>query len=378
MPNNSSKFIKIKPLYWVFLLLSISSFTTNAQPYHDSYEKYNYDKVRTYYSQALNYSGQAYHRIVQFQRTGLTSNSNFSKSVFYDPVRFLNCYVEQKLNLSDATFKLSLNLSGSRFAAGIDFTKTHLPRVLILKNVELPESIDLTRIIPTEEACWIDLRGTNMSKVKLDYRHFRLFFADRFNREYASDAEIKRVYKDLLAQQKKLGFVEGYEKLSKEFARVSAKGTYKRDWPIIYPSDQEKPTHEYTEESVNPIANSPKSSQGSFKKDKKGFSSTMKASVLIASLVVGAVAYSIWRTNQIPKVVVSPEAKIAQQTQKVVLSLPNYFKQELVPLKEVYQTVHRGDKLWRHYQIPKDVLAESNEFWQAYEQLLSEVKAVKA
>ena len=62
--------------------------------------------------------------------------------------------------------------------------------------------------------CYINLIGTDVNKIQLAYKSFRLWFPEKDSVDYELKANI---YSALLKKQKEMGFMKSYEILDKEF-----------------------------------------------------------------------------------------------------------------------------------------------------------------
>ncbi|OJJ22093.1 hypothetical protein BKI52_08625 [marine bacterium AO1-C] len=348
-------------IFWCFAI------TANGQ-------KAILDKIETDHPFTVDHSDQYFGQDVQYIRTGFYGTTDFSNADFNGQVQFIDCYLKKMLDFSGATFHEAIDLSRTTFKTGADFSQARLPRLLILSNLNLRDckgKIDLTNIKPVG-ICHINLLYTNISKIALDYSHFKLFFPeDARGREVFIEAMIP-VYKGLLRQQKQLGFANGYHKLAKEFAR-----NYPKEYdefladettppPVIDTKGFGKAKSKSIEDIVATIIRTQEAQERSFKKKQRiRIEKNVVAIGLILSLVIFTVRHSL-------KSYVAGR-KVSYQTQ-VVTSSPNYFKQKTVPLREIQKTVSKGQVLWGGYLPPKDILEESEEFWEKYENLLEKAK----
>ena len=92
-----------------------------------------------------------------------------------------------------------------------------LPKILNLNGVEnLNEVLDLTKtyINPKYDTCKINLSGSEVEKILIDYSKFNLFFFTDYPISYPEKVDL---YKRLLKVQKENQYIIGYEKLDKEF-----------------------------------------------------------------------------------------------------------------------------------------------------------------
>ena len=216
------KHFSIKNILVAFILFLLP-ILANAQQ-TQLYENENIlEVIKAKYPHAFDAYGKAFYQDMHYEGGNLEGTVNFSSYKFTGDVRFLRCTFKKTVDFSEATLGKVVDLTGSTFKAGIDFTSTRLPHKLILKNINLEgdnDTLDFTRIVPTYAGCAIDLQGTDISKVKLDYGlGFKLLFSDDDGKIEFTVQQKKKIYRDLLAQQKRLGFRWGYDKLLKEFVK---------------------------------------------------------------------------------------------------------------------------------------------------------------
>ena len=332
------------------------------------------------------YAGQRFYRDVQFTNTKFYEASNFSKTRFHGRVRFINCYVKKTLDFSGATFRKTVDLSGTTFRMGADFTHARLPQKLILRDLNLKDckgAIDLSKVRPRGR-CSINLLGTDLNKVKLNYAYFKLSFEGFEGTSEALLDTQKQIYKALLRQQKALMFHQGYSKLSKEFARKFPKaydslGSLKEyDVFVVDETDfsaenylmDDKSLKEEIRETINKLE---KVQKVRLRKAKSEQASKVGEKIFAIALIVALLLFIFPFAYKRPKTKPSPIQKKSYQTQ-VATSTPNYIKQKKVPQRKAQDMVTKGNRLWRTYRRSKNVLEESEEFWQAYEQLLEKGK----
>jgi len=331
------------------------------------------------------YAGKRFYRDIQFTNTRFYEASNFSKARFHGQVSFINCYIKKTLDFSGATFRKTVDLSGTTFRMGADFTQARLPRTLILRDLNLKDckgTIDLSKVRPGGRHA-INLLGTDISKVKLNYAYFKLSFAGF---EGTTDALLnakKQVYTDLLRQQKVLGFHQGYQKLSKEFARRFPKaydslgGLKAYDSFVVNEmgSSEEQginslmENEKMKEEMMETIRKFQKVEEKRLRKAKNAKALNEAENIFAVVLIVGLLLFAFPFLSKRPKAQPSSVQKTPYQT-PVATSKPSYVKQKRVPPRKAQDMVTKGNTLWRTYQPPKNVLKESEKFWQAYEQLL--------
>ncbi|KTD23467.1 Uncharacterised protein [Legionella lansingensis] len=152
--------------------------------------------------------------IVDFMDVDFAKNAVFNDVTFGERAGFARVIFNSDVNFSRAKFGKVANFSFSRFRGNTLFYNTQLPDYLDFSHImEIAQPIELNNINKTiEKITYINLIGTDISKVKLDYNFFTLYFPSE-----ANDSQIRDVYENLLKVQKDNEFTDGYKKLSVEF-----------------------------------------------------------------------------------------------------------------------------------------------------------------
>ncbi|WP_299244130.1 pentapeptide repeat-containing protein [uncultured Aquimarina sp.] len=169
----------------------------------------------------------SYHKGLSYIRQDSIYNGNFEHSIFYKDVDFTLTKFSGITNFQNTEFKEKVIFLNNSFYDKIIFTNSSFNNELLLDDCSLPDSLFFDGIkniktpidfsyVNTEKTkngyCNVILSGTDISKLKLSYSQFRLFFneTDRIETK-------KIIYERLLAVQKDNGFVEGYKILDKEY-----------------------------------------------------------------------------------------------------------------------------------------------------------------
>jgi hypothetical protein len=118
----------------------------------------------------------------------------------------------------------NLYLSNCSFD-NVDFRFSQLPDTLDLSNVTLKQELDLTRFPPTKKICMLNVYGADLSKIKIRYSNFKIFFPQYLGLNFEDKIY---TYQELLNSLKKNGMFESYENLDKEFSAFQYEG--KGNW----------------------------------------------------------------------------------------------------------------------------------------------------
>lgn len=135
-----------------------------------------------------------------FDHVVVKADLSFERVVFGDTVSFRNVVIGDDGKIS--------------------FQRVTLPNVLDLShNGNLKGKIDLTGAIPqANQKCLLYIPGTEFSKVYLDYRNFKLLFADPLAKDSVlNNDEISSLYEGLLKSFKDKGQLESYRLLDIEY-----------------------------------------------------------------------------------------------------------------------------------------------------------------
>lgn len=366
------KQISIKNIFIASLLFSLP-ILANAQQKRLSENENLLDDIKARYPQAFDAYGKVFYKDISYQKANVEGTVNFAGYRFTRDVRFLQCTFGKTVNFSKTNFGKVVDLSRSTFKAGIDFTGARLPRKLILKNLKLEgnnDTLDLTKAVLTDEVCEIDLQGTDISKIKLDYRlGFKLLFSDDGKIEFTKQQK-KEIFQDLLAQQKRLGFQWSCEKILKEFARY-----YPNETQLV--SDEMPPEvlPENILESERQVDSLLKAlgevEQAIERESANRPSNGLAEGFLIIAFVAG---FFILLIKQMDTYAVKSTLLTRKNAHQKKVTAPAPKKPKQKQLNRLQKNVVAGDALWKRYEAPESVLNEPEKFWQHYEQLLQKVK----
>jgi uncharacterized protein YjbI with pentapeptide repeats len=190
-----------------------------------------------------------------FSFVEFTSDANFNRASFDSKTFFFNTIFASGADFSQVKFNSVVDFSGSEFSSFTDFydvkfdslagfqtTKFKsevrfiyciLPKYLNLSYVTtIANELDFTNSIGNSKynRCYVNLVGADIEKIKFRYKRFKLWFPEEDSIAYELKAA---VYELLLNKQKKEGFVESFEILSKEykeFQYTDPDGRYSYSW----------------------------------------------------------------------------------------------------------------------------------------------------
>lgn len=138
----------------------------------------------------------------------------FENNNIHNNISFLD-YSAPSVKMSQVN---SIEILNCKILEPIFFKNIPYPKSIVIDNITFINSnsiIDLTAFDNSEQnsVCEIKIKNINddISKLKMNYEKFRLNFVDMPNWKKES------LYKSLLEEQLKLGYIYGYQKLDKEF-----------------------------------------------------------------------------------------------------------------------------------------------------------------
>ncbi len=180
---------------------------------------------------------------------------NFSHSIFEKQPNFSDAKLHN-INFTETKFKNGVKFFQTKFSGKINFKSTIFKETVILNDITLPDILDFSYLNldslkgeidfstakrdSISEAngifCKINLLDTDISKIKLPYNEFELYFP-----EYTEPVQKMNLYEELLNKMKKDGFKRGYEKLDIEFKDVyyqyraeTAENIWKESWWSVF------------------------------------------------------------------------------------------------------------------------------------------------
>lgn len=153
-----------------------------------------------------------------FKNAHFDSTADFNMTFFNSIAIFNGTRFYNSANFSNAIFQSQVDFSNSQFHSTVTFNGTKLPDTIDFRNIKIiEEEIDFTVLaipeIGLNPKYHIALTGTNITKIKINYELFRIYFM-------APDTTYEQkisVYEKLLQKFKTDGFIESYKKLDIEY-----------------------------------------------------------------------------------------------------------------------------------------------------------------
>lgn len=151
-----------------------------------------------------------------FNESHFNSTAYFTSTCFVGVVNFRNVNFSSDVSFVSSHFTSTAKFSGSKFGGKVNFSHAVLPEFLFFDKItQIEQKIDFSRAVldSGRTVCHIDMTHSDLSKIKLRYSRFQLFFSDRT----LNNDDKSNVYEQLLKTQKDYGFTTSYEKLDKEY-----------------------------------------------------------------------------------------------------------------------------------------------------------------
>ena len=181
---------------------------------NNSYREFDFPASFSY----LKFNSLAY---ADFSYSTFRSNADFSHSIFDAKANFLSVHFNSTVDFSKTKFSSEADFSAATFSTNANFQYAQLPDILWFENVkEIQNEIDLTyarldtikKIKDNNYKCKIDLFNSDISKIRINYVLFQLWFpADKTFEQRMS------TYEKLLKKFKDEGFLESYKLLDIEY-----------------------------------------------------------------------------------------------------------------------------------------------------------------
>lgn len=141
----------------------------------------------------------------------------YTGTIFYDDLIFISDTITGKIDLSYTEFENNGRLL---------YMDSTLPDTLDMSNMKLSGKVDLSKAYPSldGEKCEINLIGTDVSKINMDYTYFHLYIPENIEGKSNYINLVSITYKSLLDKFEKNNYQESYETLDKEY----------KDWQSQY------------------------------------------------------------------------------------------------------------------------------------------------
>lgn len=181
----------------------------------------------------------------KFESTAGFVSANFGSAVSFEGTRFNSVALFDKvsfgseLSFNDAEFGTLADFRGASFGAVVDFNGALLPDRLNLSDVKfVAYELDFSSAKRNSGFCFVNLLGADISRVRLRYNIFRLWFPDSVSGSSGDWTGVKfedkcNVYEQLLKNFETNGYTDSYEKLDIEYhqMRYAEKGQWY--WDLI-------------------------------------------------------------------------------------------------------------------------------------------------
>ncbi|OJJ22094.1 hypothetical protein BKI52_08630 [marine bacterium AO1-C] len=290
----------------------------------------------------VDFSNTSFENNLSIASTKFRKSANFSESNFSGKRNiFSNLTFYEDANFYGAKFKNTVIFNNVNFYGKIDLMHITLPDTLILANLQSDStrlSIDISRPMKSSMPCKLYLYNMNFDKLVINYEYFDLCFDDKeSNPNPLNFRQKSAVFEALIAQQKTYDFYKGQAKAEQDYE------DFKEMQRIIQRNKDSR--------SISMIG--------------------------IALLLVTLLYLTIRRNNKTKVIQVTPPVQKTPYKSTLKEAPLTSYQPISIPLEEVQALVAESKQQWSDYNIPKDVLDESDEFWQAYEQLLALVKRIK-
>ena len=188
------------------------AFEKGASFYATKFDNANF--IKTIFNGPAIFNYANFHGRALFVNAKFYRNVSFEQASFHDTTDFSYSTFYSNLLLTKASFQKTLSFANAQFHGLVVFDEVKLPEYLDFSNVtHINQPISFKKITPEyNKIIKINLVGTEVTKIILDYSFFSLYFP-----EEASPASIQNVYQSLLKVQQDNGFENGYKKLRIEF-----------------------------------------------------------------------------------------------------------------------------------------------------------------
>jgi uncharacterized protein YjbI with pentapeptide repeats len=160
------------------------------------------------------------HSTAYFHQAKFNSKADFYHAEFHSTADFSEAKFNSTADFTGTQFRSTAHFGGAEFKSGAVFKNTHLPDTLDFSKVKFKDEIDFTYAIldsvkkskNKEYKCQINLLGSDLSKIKINYELFHLYFPKGTRNE-----DIISTYEKLRQRFKDLGFLESYKSLDIEY-----------------------------------------------------------------------------------------------------------------------------------------------------------------
>ncbi len=185
------------------------------------------------FSGSVSFKDAQFNFVADFNHCRFDSFTNFQGAIFLSKADFNNTYFPVTADFGHANFDSVVDFEHATFGKALllnNLGKTPTGKALFAFNkAVLPDTIDfsgdslicckmdlLSTNLDSNKVHYINLCGSNISMLRMDYVHFRLFFPSQTDTKY-----IIGIYEDLLKNFRDLNDMESYQALESEYINIS-------------------------------------------------------------------------------------------------------------------------------------------------------------
>lgn len=163
----------------------------------------------------VNFDYASFSNDVLFKNSRFTGFASFGGTNFITKASFIGLIFDGDASFDNAEFYKKVSFKNTVFNGNVSFIHTTLPDELDFSHVKSKHIIDFTDSLTPKLAdrCKINLLGTDLGKIKMNYTNFILYFPKN-----TPEGEIGVVYQKLLNSFKQNGDITSYTKLFEEYS----------------------------------------------------------------------------------------------------------------------------------------------------------------
>jgi hypothetical protein len=151
---------------------------------------------------------------INFRKTHCYADAKFEATIFYEQCVFAeNCF-KGDVSFFNTRFPNRTRFIFNDFNSDVNFGRATIDSIFYFSYNSIGKNaiVDLSNVRYKKNTCWIDLTGTNISRINMRYKQFRLWFKE------GEDVElIETTYLSLRSRLLELNYYEDYVRLDKEY-----------------------------------------------------------------------------------------------------------------------------------------------------------------
>jgi uncharacterized protein YjbI with pentapeptide repeats len=201
--------------------LFYGSIFNNEADFYDCKFSKKADFEHVKFDNIANFSSTYFSSNAWFHAASFKQDADFYRATFKNSVNFSDAIFNKAANFSRVYFATQANFEGASFNGEINFNQTVMPEYLNLSYVKIKNGIiDISNTLPPLHSSYsrINLVGTDINKIRMHYKYFKLYFPKN-----TSLRKINNVYEKLLFVLKQSGYENDYQKLSIEYKKFTYK-----------------------------------------------------------------------------------------------------------------------------------------------------------